>query len=241
MTKPQLHANQDVKALVFLAARSGQARALEDRLPEIGKQRCSALGASAKSATAMAAMVDDPLRFSSAGVRAFEASLELRAEGENADAQVIEALRGLGAELRDLAFSDLSAALIGEDKAFLDNAPTPLRYQYLMRRRHDLSQVEYLKYYEEVHSQFGFETGGIEGYHQFHVDPVRSQRACEAAGFGTWEVSSVSELHIASMDDFLAAIGASDLGVRAAQDEERFVDRPNSVMFTSREIWREGR
>ena len=231
----------NLKALVFLAVRHGCADVLVERVPSVAQALLSALGDSAKSATAMAALVEDPLRFSTAGVRAFEASVELRATGANSDARLLTALRGLDVQLRDLIFSDLSAALVGENKAFLDNAPTPLRYQYLMRRRHDLSQAEYLRYYEEVHSQFGLETGGIEGYHQFHVDPVRSRSACEAAGFGTWDVASVSELHIASMDDFLTEIGKSDIGVRAGEDEERFVDRPNSVMFTSNEIWRQGR
>lgn len=241
MSETRRERDEEVKALVFLAARNDRASALVDRLPAVAEALLSSLGASARSATAMAALDEDPLRFSTAGVRAFEASLDLRAAGANADSRMLTALRGLGAQLRNLIFSDLSAALVGENKAFLDHAPTPLRFQYLMRRRHDLSQAEYLEHYEQVHSRFGLETGGIEGYHQFHVDPARTRNACDAAGFGTWEIASVSELHIPSMDDFLTAVGASDLGVRAAEDEERFVDRPNSVMFTSKEIWRRGR
>ena len=229
------------KALVFLAARNTKVQELQERLPTLTEGLLATLSTEPKSATAMASLAEDPMRFSPSSVRAYDATLELRYAGEQAESVLIEAFGGLGTRLGDCIFADLSAALIGEDKAFLDNAPTPLRYQYLMRRRHDFSSEQYRKRYAEVHAQFGLETPGIKGYHQFHVDAERSRRACRAAGFGVWGIDSVSELHIASMDEFLAAVGASDIGVRAAADEEQFVDRPNSVMFTSTEVWRQGR
>ena len=65
-----------------------------------------------------------------------------------------------------------------------------------------------------------------------------SLAAANAAGFGVWRADSVSELHLASVDTFLNALAKDNPGEAATIDEERFVDRRNSVMFTSAVLWR---
>ena len=111
---------------------------------------------------------------------------------------------------------------------------TPIRYQYLMRRNASFSHQSYLKRYRDVHSRFGIETPGISGYTQFHVDPEASRRVAGSAGFGVWAVDSVSELHLESVETFLAEVSQSAIGAEAMADEEVFVDRANSYDFVSR-------
>jgi len=88
-----------------------------------------------------------------------------------------------------------------------------------------------------IHSQFGVQQGGVRGYVQFHVDLGLSREAARSAGFGICAIDNVSELHIASLEEFAQAASLTDAQAVLA-DEELFVDRPNSVMFTSDEIIR---
>jgi hypothetical protein len=53
-------------------------------------------------------------------------------------------------------------------------------------------------------------------------------------------VDSVSELHLASLGEFLRAVAGSNVGAEAGADEERFVDRARSFDFCSRVTWHEG-
>ncbi len=121
-----------------------------------------------------------------------------------------------------------SVALIGTDVDFVPGEPQPIRFAYFMRRRHDFTHDQYLARYHDVHAQFGIDTPGIEGYTQFHVDLEASEAAAAAIGFGVHDIDSVSELHLASLDTFFAALAAEGFGTEATEDEERFVDRANS-------------
>lgn len=108
-----------------------------------------------------------------------------------------------------------------------------------MRRRHDLTAEEYFRHYEEVYPRFGLRVVGAAGSSQFHVDAESTRRACERAGFGIWQVSSVSKLHLASVEEFLAA-AKSNAKIGFAEDEEKFIDRRHSVMRLSDEVHRFG-
>jgi hypothetical protein len=126
-----------------------------------------------------------------------------------------------------------SVALEGTDHRLIEAGRVPIRYQYLMRRRHDFSHDDYLTRYLDIHSKFGIATPGIEGYTQFHVDPEASADLAARTGLGTSDFDSVSELHLESLEKFFAALVDSDVGAEAVADEELFVDRPNSAMYTS--------
>ncbi len=229
------------KLLAHFRARSGRASELAAALPELCWTVCAGLRAGEVRSTALVALADDPMRLSGDGrpTRAFDGSIELRLDAPDADAQLTSAVEGLGRRLEPWVHADLCAVQIGANRVFIDCEPAPVRYQYCMRRRHDFSPAAYLKRYEEVHSRFGFETRGIEGYTQFHIDPEATQRACLAAGFGVSGVSSVSELHLASVEAFLAQ-GPHNATIGAGEDEELFVDRPASVMWMSDEVFRIG-
>ncbi len=178
----------------------------------------------------LTAFDDDPL-----GKRSnISATIEVRG---SESARVSAPLEGFGARLGRLVHADLSTALVGEDRAFVECARAPVRYQYLMRRNAEYDHAAYTTRYRDVHSQFGVRTPGILGYVQFYVDPSASRQLSVASGFGVCGVDSVSELHLPSIEEFIAAVVQDDAGAAAQADERHFVDRSLSVYFTSSVDW----
>jgi len=224
-----------VKLLLLLAARSGVADALEAALRAEARRMAEALPGAAVAL--LQQLPDDVFAQATPAMRPFDATLEASAEGADA-AALAQLVARAGERLEPVVHGDLSAALVGVDRAVIPCAPAPVRYQYLMRRRAGTTHAQYLDYYFAKHSRFGFQTPGIDGYVQFHVDEAASRRAAELAGVGVCRVDSVSELHMQSLAGFLAALAEKSPGAEAAADEERFVDRRNSVSFTSGVVWR---
>lgn len=229
------------KLLLHLTARHHKREELSALLCEKTESWTQGLAGDSVRATVLQAHVRDPMRRTGLGenARAFDASLEIQLEGGPEEQPFGELLKEMGSAAEPLAQRDLCAAQVGADHVFMPCAPTPVRYQYCMRRRHDYSDAGYLKRYAELHSRFGLETRGIEGYTQFHIDPSASEVACETAGFGISRVNSVSQLHMASLETFFAA-GEHNAALGAPEDEDEFVDRANSVMWVSDEILRIG-
>jgi hypothetical protein len=217
-----------MKLLLLLAARGGVGEELTDavvaeavRLREHG----------ATSVCAMRQIPDDPFGSAVARMRPFEASIDARFDTIEAAGAALE---GLSERIAPVAHVDLSGAFGGEDHVVIECDPTPVRYQYLMRRKLHTTHDAYLDHYIENHAKFGLRTPGIEGYVQFHIDADTSRALATVAGVGLWAADSVSELHVASVDTMLAGFAsAPTLGDEAGADEETFVDRANSVMFTS--------
>ncbi len=78
-----------------------------------------------------------------------------------------------------------SFALAGDRLIFIPSEATPpIRYWYCMRRRNDFSHDDYLVRYRDIHSQFGLDTSGIEGYTQWHANLEATAAACERLGIG---------------------------------------------------------
>lgn len=227
--------------LVHFTARTGRTPELGAVLAELAREWCSQLGGDSMSGAVWLACEEDPLRMTGDGqpVRAFDASIGLEMNAGDAGAQFEGLVEGLASRLDAWIHADLSSVQVGSNKVFRESAPTPVRYQYCMRRRFDLTAEEYFKHYEEVHSQIGLKTQGICGYTQLHLDAESTRRGCERAGFGLWQYCSVSILHLASLEEFLA-VGRANARTGFAEDEERFVDRRNSVMWTSEETFRMG-
>lgn len=217
-----------MKLLLLLAGRGGAGGAFSDAV--IGEaERLSAHGAT--SVCAMRQIADDPFGLAVPGMRPFEASIDARFATVGAG---VEAVAGLADRVASLVHVDLSGAFGGEDHVIIPCDPTPVRYQYLMRRKIHTTQAAYVDHYLHNHSRFGHRTAGIEGYVQFHIDPVASRALATAAGVGLWAADSVSELHAASLTTMTDGFAVDpSLAGEAATDEERFVDRGNSVMFIS--------
>ena len=106
-----------------------------------------------------------------------------------------------------------------------------------MRRNAEHTHESYLDYYRSKHSRFGLATPGIRGYVQLHVDPAASRRAAARAGIGVWGCDSVSELYLDSLESFVRELAESGFGSEPIADEERFVDRANSLDLCSTVEW----
>lgn len=243
---------------LLLAARGGAAGDLADAVADRASDVLGAAPAGAR-VIVLTQLPEDPFPLQQPLCRPYEVVLEVEAPGEDPSAPV-PAFGGLVGELAGMVHSDLSAVLVGHPQHLVPTAPAPVRYLYLMRRKAGTTHAQYVDYYFHHHSRFGFATPGILGYTQFHVDPAASEAAARRMGVGVHAFDSVSELHMESLEVFFGALGgppgsepgaaaggaeatdaaaaAADGGVDAddfdfAADEERFVDRPNSVMFTT--------
>jgi hypothetical protein len=224
-----------VKLLLLLAARAGVGGAFDDAVLRTGQAFASTRPDA--TVTVLRALTDDVFALATPAMRPFDATIEIL--GDDLDAAELTALAdGVSETLADVIHADLSAVLVGTDNVVIPSDPTPVRYQYCMRRKAGSTHGEYIDYYATHHKRFGFVTPGIDGYVQFHVDLDLSRAAAAAAGLGTWAVDSVSELHMQSLEGFLAALAEQNPGDEALVDEERFVDRRNSVSFTSAVLWR---
>jgi len=217
-----------MRALVHVVPRAGAQASAErfDSQVERLRERAARQG---MLLTRLHALEEDPLRRNAA----YRETLEIRGAGVSRDSAAW-LFSGLGEKLEPIAHPDLCTLLLGEDIVFVPSERAPIRYQYLMRRNARFSHETYLTRTREVHSRFGRKTPGILGYVQLHVDPAASRFAAHAAGLGAWGYDSVSELHLASLESFLAAVAESDIGAQAVADEDLFVDRAHSQGFTSK-------
>jgi hypothetical protein len=200
---------------------------LAARVVEEGARTRDAVGGATR-VLALVELPDDPFPAANPRCRPYEAVFEL--EGPDSSALVSRTAPVVGA-LGDLVHLDLSGVLVGEPKHVIPCPPSPLRYLYVMRRKGGTTHEEYLDYYFHHHSRFGHRTPGIVGYTQFHCDLAASAAAAEELGVGVHAVDSVSELHFDALDTFFEGVADGRLGKEAVEDEERFVDRANSVSF----------
>ena len=224
-----------MRALVHLVPRAGAGPAFAARLAALLaelRQRASQRGL---SVNALHRLEGDAF-----GRRTpFRAAFELL--GDEAGDGAEELFEGLGARIDDVAHPDTSSLVVGRDVVFVAPPPTPVRYQYLMRRNASFTHDAYLERYAKLHSRFGLATPGHLGYVQLHVAPEASRRAAARAGLGGWACDSISELHLRSQEAFLAALSSSGFGREAIADEEHFVDRASSFDLCSAVDWDPGR
>ncbi len=223
-----------MRLLTHLVARSGSETDFDTTLrAEVSGLR-SAAPASLKAVNGMIRLEDDLF----GACAPYRGTIEIEG-GEASQSEVLALVSGLADRFGDLIHADLSTALLGRDVVFIPPKRTPVRYQYLMRRNADFSHEGYLARYESIHSKFGLKTPGIHGYVQLHLDPDRSKAAAATVGVGVWQVDSVSELYLESVEEFMQAIGSLENDGGAREDEEIFVDRPRSQDFTSRVDWQD--
>lgn len=221
-----------MKLLFYFVPRFGTDDRLVSRIVALGEQWAERFGVGASGWNPMFRVPEDPFGRKTL----FRASLEFL-DLSVPPGDVAAVVSRLDEELDDLLHADLSLVLVGEERVFIESERMPLRMQYLMRRRADLSRAAYRAHYEEVHSQIGLRTPGIAGYAQFYVDAQATRMVAAAAGFAGAGVDSVSQLSLESVDAFLEAVSTAPIGREAIADERTFVDRRNSLDFFSRVLW----
>jgi len=225
--------------LLHLTVRSESKSEFSTQLVELAREWCQRLEGESISAIVMAAHENDPFRMAgdASPARAFDASIEVELEASDAHGQFEDLVRGFGSRFEAWIDPALSVAQVGSKKVFRSCAPTPVRYQYCMKKRDDLTTEAYLRHYAEVHSKFGLMMEGIQGYTQIHLEPEASARLMDLSGLAFRHFGSVSVLHLASVSDFLEGARANSAS-GFAEDEEKFVDRPQSLMWVSDEVFR---
>ncbi len=222
-----------LRVQVLLAARGGCRGEIAETAASVAGDAAADLGSRAR-VVLLTEIDDDPFPAANPLCRPFDVVLEVQADQEVGLGAMVAALRGIGPRVREQAHLDLSGVLVGSPQEIIPCETTPLRYQYFMRRKAHTTHDEYVDYYFHQHSRFGFRTPNIAGYTQFHVDPELSATAAWHLGVGSTACDSVSELHLDSLESFFAgAMSDERLGVEAAADEEKFVDRANSVSICS--------
>lgn len=142
--------------------------------------------------------------------------------------------------LRDAPVAASSQVYVMQERTYIDCPPQPLCYHYLMVRNPDFSVADYNDYYSNFHCRFGFHTPAIAGYSQNYIDQEASEGYAQSLGLDARQVTSISEMKLPSLETFLASPAMAELGPPAAADEERFVDRANSVSFCSEVVLRLG-
>ena len=119
-----------MKYLALIAARGGAGdtfdRAVQAEADRIGS---SAAGI---GVVALRQVANDPFSAAIPGMRPFDATIEVRGDD---DSLVMAALAGISERLNAVAHADLSATLVGSDHVVIPCEPTPVRYQYVMRRK----------------------------------------------------------------------------------------------------------
>ena len=145
-----------MKLLLLFAARGGAGGALADAVvAEATRLR----GAGATSVCAMRQIDSDPFALAVPGMRTFEASIDARFDTIEAAGAPLD---GLADRFAALVHVDLSGVFGGDDHVVIPGPPTPVRYQYLMRRRIHTGHQQYLDHYIHNHAKFGLRTQGIE-------------------------------------------------------------------------------
>lgn len=144
----------------------------------------------------------------------------------------------LAPALEGLSLSASSLALMMYEHAFIPCGPQAFHHHFLMVKKPEFSDADYLDYYVHRHSRMGPKTPGIAGYSQNYIDPSGSKSIAALLGLQTRPVNSISELKLASVESFLTHPDLPATGAEAIADEKRFVDRRNSVAFTSEVVWR---
>jgi hypothetical protein len=189
----------------------------------------------AKSVNVIARLPGDPFAHVS-NAPGFDVTVEVCADAELGT--LAQAVAGIAADVPSARVDSAAPlVLVGRDYVFRPSRPHAIRFQYVMRRRADLSHNAFAQHYAEVHSEFGFKTWGTKGYAQFHVDPEASALAVTAAGFGVCDVDGVSQLSMPSLTRFL--LSSPFNAVRGSlRDEKRFVDPEHSGMFASKIVAR---
>ena len=225
------------KLMILVAAREGATDLLPRLEAEALHLKAELTGCEVRSAI-MLRIADDPFEQQYKAPRAYNAVLELVADGGEVPVPYRDAIAGLGERLGAVLHPDLSGALVGTLRPVMGEGDGPVRFLYLMRRKIGSTHAQYAEHWGGPHAEFGRKTAGILGYEQFHVDPEASRVAALAAGLGVWCVDGVAELHMRTLQEFFDAAVGSEVGNAAIEDEKSFVDGANSVGFATEVVAR---
>lgn len=221
------------KALFLLKAHENRDQALLESAKDFTKTLFKDLDPTKYTLRVLSSLQDDPLLNRKRPDHPADVTIEIKARPGLPLSTVLDSWKDPGHRVLDGLNSEKSMALVMHERCWRNLPPQPFCYHYLMVRRKGFSSADYCDYYLNSHSRFGLATPGIDRYSQNLVDPESSVMLCEKAGLAYIEVDSISELQMSDINTFMSAVAATTVGLDAAQDEARFVDRDSSVMYCS--------
>lgn len=219
------------KSLLFLRVTEGRCGEVLESLAAVAPEIFSRYPDRHATIRVMATLIEDPLANRKAPDHAADITIELK----TSPGLPLSDLATAWSKVLDNKFIDRSnsLALLMHERQFRPSPPQPICYHYLMIRQDGFKPADYHDYYVNYHSHFGMITPGIEGYSQNYIDQNGSRELALALGLGYREVSSISEMHIANMEEFMSSPAMAEIGPDAAADEARFVNQGASIMFSS--------
>jgi len=176
-----------------------------------------------------AAWQDDP--FADVGgdrhIESADAFLQVSFPADTSDNTLVQAFRGLAAELGDLV--DLAACSLSAGVAVtLLTAQGDTFLAFVGRRRADMTNAQMSDYWLNHHARLALRLMGPPichyGYDQLHVDAEISTRLSEAAGFSFVHYDMGDSIVIPDREQFLGVMAEPDIGRRLYEDECRFLD-----------------
>ena len=143
-------------------------------------------------------------------------------------------MNGVGLRLESLIDRASSAALVGTEHEIIPGAQ-PLFLNMLLRRPSNWASSDWKAHWIEHHAKEVRENvTGLQGYRQFHVDPVASEVAAKTAGVAISDFDGTAEGYYSDLEKFFETLSDPEV-----QKDTGFIDHRRSVMrLYTIESWR---
>ena len=143
-------------------------------------------------------------------------------------------MSGVGSRLESLIDPASSAALVGTEHEIVPGAQ-PLFLNMLLRRPSNWARSEWKAHWIEHHAKEVRENvTGLQGYRQFHADPVASEAAAKTAGVAISDFDGTAEGYYSDLAKFFETLSDPEV-----QKDTGFIDHRRSVMrLYTIESWR---
>ena len=161
--------------------------------------------------------------------------LVLEARGKDVSfSDLGQVLSGVGSRLESLIDRASSAALVGTEHEIIPGAQ-PLFLNMLLRRPSNWASSDWKAHWIEHHAKEVRENvTGLQGYRQFHVDPVASEVAAKTAGVAISDFDGTAEGYYSDLEKFFETLSDPEV-----QKDTGFIDHRRSVMrLYTIESWR---
>ena len=143
-------------------------------------------------------------------------------------------MSGVALRLESLIDRASSAALVGTEHEIVPGAQ-PLFLNMLLRRPSNWASSDWKAHWIEHHAKEVRENvTGLQGYRQFHVDPVASKVAAKTAGVAISDFDGTAEGYYSDLEKFFETLSDPEV-----QKDTGFIDHRRSVMrLYTIESWR---
>ena len=143
-------------------------------------------------------------------------------------------MSGLGLRLEPFIDRASSAALVGTEHEIVPGAQ-PLFLNMLLRRPSNWASSDWKAHWLEHHAEEVRENvRGLQGYRQFHVDPVASMVAAKMAGVAISDFDGTAEGYYSDLEKFFETLSDPEV-----KKDTGFIDHRRSVMrLYTIESWR---